>query len=110
MEKLKLIVAVAGAGQGERMREALEGAGCAVCFHLTGQGTAKAAWMEYLGLSDTRRDVLLAPCASGRVADALRALEAALEGEHYFAVSVALNSIAGRDSYKLLVKGGKAHG
>ena len=79
MEKLKLIVAIAGPGLGERMSKALEGAGCAACFHLYGQGTAKAAWMEYLGLTDTRRDVLLAPCAEGKTKDALAALQAALE-------------------------------
>ena len=56
MERLKLIVAVAGHGLGERMGAALESAGCAVCFHLSGQGTAKAAWLEMLGLSETRRD------------------------------------------------------
>ena len=55
MERLKLIVAVAGHGLGERMGAALESAGCAVCFHLSGQGTAKAAWLEMLGLSETRR-------------------------------------------------------
>ena len=59
MERLKLLVAVAGHGLGERMGAALEGAGCAVCFHLSGQGTAQAAWLELLGLSDTRRDVLI---------------------------------------------------
>ena len=73
MERLKLIVAVAGHGLGERMGAALESAGCAVCFHLSGQGTAKAAWLEMLGLSETRRDVLLAPCPeSGVDKDAIR--------------------------------------
>ena len=76
MERLKLLVAVAGHGLGERMGAALEGAGCAVCFHLSGQGTAKAAWLEMLGLSDTRKDVLIAPCPEGRVAPALAALRA----------------------------------
>ena len=48
MERLKLILAVFGHGLGERMGAALERAGCAVCFHLSGQGTAKAAWLEML--------------------------------------------------------------
>ena len=110
MEKLKLIVAIAGPGLGERMSKALEGAGCAACFHLSGQGTAKAAWMEYLGLTDTRRDVLLAPCAEGKTKDALAALQAAMGEARYFAVTVPFSSIAGRDTYDLLAKGGNAHG
>lgn len=110
MEKLKLIVAIANHGQGESMRTAPEGAGCAACFHLSGQGTAKAAWLEYLGLSDTRRDVLLAPCAAGKASAALDALRAALEPAHYFAATVSLSSIAGRNTYELLAKGGNAHG
>ena len=110
MEKLKLIVAIASHGQGERMREALESAGCAACFHLSGQGTAKAAWIEYLGLTDTRRDVLLAPCAERKTAAALSALDAALEDARYFAVTIPFSSIAGRDAYTLLAKGGNAHG
>ena len=84
MERLKLLVAVAGHGLGERMGAALEGAGCAVCFHLSGQGTAKAAWLEMLGLSDTRKDVLIAPCPEGRVAPALAALRAAADEERFF--------------------------
>ena len=54
MEKLKLIVAIANHGQGESMRTALEGAGCAACFHLSGQGTAKAAWLSCLHLARRR--------------------------------------------------------
>lgn len=110
MEKLKLIVAVAEHGQGERMRLAAERAGCAACFLLSGHGTAKAAWLEYLGLTDTRRDVLIAPCAQQKCAAALGAIESALEGARYFAVSVAMSSIVGRDCYELLVNGGNAHG
>ena len=110
MEKLVLILAVAGHELGERMRAALEGANCAVCFQMQGHGTAKAAWLEYLGLSDTRRDVLLAPCAAEKASAALDALRAALEPAHYFAATVSLSSIAGRNTYELLAKGGNAHG
>ena len=84
MERLKLILAVFGHGLGERMGAALERAGCAVCFHLSGQGTAKAAWLEMLGLS---------------AGDA-----------RYFAVAIPLSGIAGRDAYEQLAQGGTAHG
>ena len=110
MERLKLILAVFGHGLGERMGAALERVGCAVCFHLSGQGTAKAAWLEMLGLSDAHRDVLLAPCAAEKASAALDALRAALEPAHYFAATVSLSSIAGRNTYELLAKGGNAHG
>lgn len=110
MERLKLLVAVAGHGLGERMGAALEGAGCAVCFHLSGHGTAKAAWLELLGLSDTRRDVLIAPCPESRVAPALAALRAAVDEERFFAVAIPLSGIAGRDAYEQLLQGGNAHG
>ncbi|HIS03769.1 MAG TPA: hypothetical protein IAA75_07695 [Candidatus Pullichristensenella avicola] len=110
MEKLVLILAVAGHELGERMRAALEGANCAVCFQMQGHGTAKAAWLEYLGLSDTRRAVLLAPCAESAVAAAFSALQAALGEARYFAVSIPFSSIAGRDAYELLAQGGSAHG
>lgn len=46
---------------------------------------ARAAWLEYLGLTDTRKDVLLAPCAEERASAALQALSSALEGERHFA-------------------------
>ena len=111
MERLKLIVAVAGHGLGERMGAALEGAGCAVCFHLSGQGTAKAAWLEMLGLSDTRRDVLLAPCPEGRVARGAGGAAARRRTRRAtFAVAIPLSGIAGRDAYEQLTQGGNAHG
>ena len=110
MERLKLLVAVAGHGLGERMGAALESAGCAVCFHLSGQGTAKAAWLEMLGLSETRRDVLLAPCPESGVARALSALQAEAGGSRYFAVAIPLSGVAGRDAYEQLIEGGNAHG
>lgn len=110
MERLKLILAVAGCGLGERMGAALERAGCAVCFHLSGQGTAKTAWLELLGLSDTRKDVLIAPCPESSVPAALTALRAEAGETRYFAAAIPLSGIAGRDAYEKLAQGGNAHG
>lgn len=110
MNRLKLILAVADQGLGERMRKILCKEGCAVCFCLSGSGTARAAWLEYLGLTDTRKDVLLAPCAEERASAALQALSSALEGKRHFALSMPMSSIAGRDAYDLLRKGGLEHG
>ena len=110
MERLKLILAVFGHGLGTRMGAALERAGCAVCFHLSGQGTAKAAWLEMLGLSDAHRDVLLAPCPESAVSAALAELQTAAGDARYFAVAIPLSGIAGRDAYEQLAQGGTAHG
>ena len=110
MERLKLILAVFGHGLGERMGAALERAGCAVCFHLSGQGTAKAAWLEMLGLSDAHRDVLLAPCPESAVSAALAELQTAAGDARYFALAIPFSGIAGRDAYEQLAQGGTAHG
>ena len=42
--------------------------------------------------------------------DAIAALQAAMGEARYFAVTVPFSSIAGRDTYDLLAKGGNAHG
>ena len=63
-----------------------------------------------LGLSETRRDVLLAPCPESGVARALSALQAEADGSRYFAVAIPLSGVAGRDAYEQLIEGGNAHG
>ena len=110
MERLKLLVAITAHGLGGRMGAALGNAGCAVCFHLSGQGTAKASWLEMLGLSDTHRDVLLAPCPESSVPAALSALQTAAGGARYLAVAIPLSGIAGRDAYEHIIQGGSTHG
>ena len=78
--------------------------------HLSGQGTAKAPWLEMLGLSDAHRDVLLAPCPESAVSAALAELQTAAGDSRYFAVVIPLSGIAGRDAYEQLAQGGTAHG
>ena len=63
-----------------------------------------------LGLSETHRDVLLAPCPESGVARRCRNLQAAAGDARYFAVAIPLSGIAGRDAYEQLAQGGTAHG
>ena len=110
MEKLKLIVAIAGHGLGERMCHALEGASCAACFHPFRPGHGQGRLDGIPGPYGYAPGRFARPCAEGKTKDALAALQAAMGEARYFAVTVPFSSIAGRDTYDLLAKGGNAHG
>ena len=62
-EKVKLLVAICDAGRGEKLAAALRGAGATMTCLTTGQGTAKPAWLQYLGLTETHKDVAIATLA-----------------------------------------------
>ena len=106
MERLKLILAVAGCGLGERMGAALERAGCAVCFHLSGQGTAKTAWLELLACLIRARTCSSPPAPKAASPQRLTALRAEAGETRYFAAAIPLSGIAGRDAYEKLAQEG----
>ncbi|OPZ68236.1 MAG: hypothetical protein BWY81_00928 [Firmicutes bacterium ADurb.Bin467] len=97
MDKMKLIVAIADRGSGDKMARTLAEAGCRMNLQLAGRGTANAPWVECLGLCDTHKDVVLSLCPAAGAKAALEMLEKQMAGKrHYLAATVPLNSIAGR--------------
>ena len=111
MEKLKMLVAIADHGMGEDMARALRNLGLSGGLLLQGEGTAKAQWMETLGLTDTRKDVLFLTAPESRCGSALQTLQDATKSaRHFFACTVSLTSVAGSGAYRALTGGEDEYG
>ena len=102
-EKVKLLVAICHAGKGEKVTDAMRGAGAMLTYLTSGQGTATPVWLEYLGLTETHKDVAIATVGESRAHEALAAIGAVFSpNEHYIAFSIPVNSVAGTSAYQRL--------
>ena len=102
-EKVKLLIAICDASSGERLAGALHSAGAMMTCLMSGQGTAKPAWLDYLGLTETHKSIAFATVGESRAGEALSAIQAVFAGnEHFLAFSIPVNSIAGANAYQML--------
>lgn len=105
IEPIKLVVCIVPRGRSERITELCLRA--RIAFHLTllGHGTADSSILDYLGLGETEKDVMLL-CIKKSAADAfLQQLSDALHLEqpgHGIAFSIPLSSVAERSTLQLL--------
>lgn len=72
---VKLLVAIVDRGKGARVVETFRGIGLPYASLLMGRGTANSRMLECLGLSETRKDVVLAFADARRAPQAMRAAE-----------------------------------
>lgn len=102
-EKVKLLIAISDAGKGEKITDAMRSAGAMLTYLTSGQGTATPVWLEYLGLTETHKDVAIATVGESRVQEALDAVRAVFyPNEYYIAFSIPVNSVAGTSAYQRL--------
>lgn len=102
-EKVKLLIAICDASNGEKLAAALHANGAVMTFFVPGQGTAKMALLDYLGLTETHKSVAFATVGESRVRETLDSLKAAFAAnEHFLAFSISVNSVAGASAYQLL--------
>ena len=105
IEPIKLIVCIVPRGRSERITELCLSA--RISFHLTllGHGTADSSILDYLGLGETEKDVVLL-CIKRSAADAfLQQLSDTLHLEQPgrgIAFSIPLSSVAERSTLQLL--------
>lgn len=103
--RLKLMVLILNRGQGERAMEKLGKSQNHFNLLLYGEGTANAAVMDLLGLTDKRRDVVFSVLREEKVAEAQAMLRAAFhmdEPGNGIAFTIPITSVGGLRTLRII--------
>ena len=77
--RIKLVVTIADRGKGSRIREVCDKVHNAFHLNFMGQGTAPTRVLEYLGLSNSEKDIIFSVVPEELAADVLESLKHELE-------------------------------
>lgn len=106
--RILLFVAVASRGQGEKIATYCAACGAKIRLVALGRGTASQEILNYLGLGDTEKDVVLCtasrPCAQ-KMLQGMREKFCMEKPGRGIAFTVPVSSVVGRVSFDLLFGG-----
>lgn len=103
--KLFLLFVITDRGRAKIARKVLKRNGIGITLHMMGVGTAKTRLLEYLGLGDRERDLILSPIARREIRPVLEDLKETLQARRDgtgVAFTVPIKSVAGPHTLKLL--------
>ncbi len=104
-KRIKLLVAIVNRDYGEAVSEICAQHGAKFNLTFMGRGTAKSDILDYLGLTDTKKDIILAAVLETRAAELLQALKKVLhldEPGNGIAFTLSITSVGGPLTHKYM--------
>ena len=106
--EVKLLVAIVDRGEGSAVAEVYRNHQLPYEYLCMGRGTANSKVLDYLGLSETRKDVVLSFAPASRVREAMHAIDVRFELSrpgHGILFSVPLTGVSGQIHQALIGEG-----
>lgn len=106
--RILLFVAVVSRGQGEKVATYCAGCGAKIRLVALGRGTASQEILNYLGLGDTEKDIVLCTASRPCAQEMLRGMREKFHMEkpgQGIAFTTPVSSVVGRVSFDLLLGG-----
>ena len=103
--RLKLVVTIAERGKGDRIKEVCDKVHKAFHLNFMGQGTAPTRILEYLGLSNSEKDIIFSVIPEDLVTEVLEFLKHELELDKHgggIAFSIPISSVASPATLKMI--------
>lgn len=102
---IKLLISIVNRGKGEKVEELLQSMG--ITYHLIclGYGTANSDILDYLGLGETDKDIVISTVESDKIQSALDTLNNKLhfsKDGNGIAFTIPINSVGGPITLKVL--------
>lgn len=104
-EALYLLIAIVDRGKRKRVRKVLEKHGVHFSLNFMGMGTARTDLLQYLGIGERERDIVMAAVPGGRLMEVLGAIAADLKIRKQgngILFALTLTSVAGRATLDIL--------
>ena len=105
LNPIKLLITITNRGNGEQVEELLSTLGITYQTICLAHGTAHSEIIDYLGLGETEKDVVLSTVEESKVQSALNLLSQKLHFEkqgHGIAFTIPINSVGGPITLKIL--------
>jgi len=103
--RIKLVVTIADRGMGPGIKEVCDKVYKAFHLNFMGQGTAPTRILEYLGLSNSEKDIIFSVVPEDLVSEVLEKLKHELELDKHgggIAFSIPISSVASPVTYKMI--------
>jgi hypothetical protein len=104
-EKLKLLITVVNRVKSEYYADLIQSFGVNMQLFVSAQGTAKTQALEYLGLNDDRKSVMIGAVRADRADEILSALDErfkTIKNGKGIAFTIPMSSVIGVSAYRFL--------
>ena len=104
-EKLKLLITVVNRVKSEYYADLIQSFGVNMQLFVSAQGTAKTQTLEYLGLNDDRKSVMIGAVRADRADEILSALDErfkTIKNGKGIAFTIPMSSVIGVSAYRFL--------
>ena len=104
-QRIKLVVTIAERGKGSRIKEVCDKVHNAFHLSFMGQGTAPTRILEYLGISNSEKDIIFSVVPEEHVTDVLENLKHELELDKKgggIAFTIPISSVGGPLALKMI--------